>query len=175
MRTVAAEAGITATALYRHYPDKDALLKALVKHVYGVFRQHLIVAIDDGDPVTWLRIAADRFLRFALEYPNYYRLLFHEPHNIGIDRYPADFVRGKSPTFRQLRDLVRAGINSGVIDANSAGDAAAADIALTFYAHIHGLIMLRLAGRFPDDRAFQRFYGHSVERLLNGLLANPEL
>lgn len=174
MRNVAAEAGITATALYRHYPHKEALLKAVVRQVYEVFRRHLVVAIDGGDPVTWLRIAADRFLRFALECPNYYRLLFEEPHGLGIDRYPADFVRGRSPTFRQLRDLVRAAIDSGAIVADSASDAVAADIALTFYAHMHGLIMLRLAGRFPDESAFQRFYGQSMERLLRGLLAHPE-
>lgn len=173
MRNVAAEAGITATALYRHYSDKDALLKAVVRQVYAVFRRHLIAVVDEGDPVIRLRIAADRFLRFSLEFPNYYRLLFEEPHGVGIDRYPVDFVRGRSPTFRHLRDVVRAAIESGSIAAEAATDAAAADIALTLYAHMHGLVMLRLAGRFPDETSFERFYGRSMERLFTGLLARP--
>jgi AcrR family transcriptional regulator len=168
MRNVAAEAGVTATALYRHYPGKDALVKAVVKATYEIFRRHLITEVEGGDPITWLRIAADRFLRFALDYPNYYRLLFEEPHGFGIDRYPDDFRKGKSPTFRQLRDLVHAAIESGALAGKPAN---AGDIALTFYAHLHGLIMLRLAGRFPDDAAFQRFYGQSVERLFQGLKA----
>src|SRR5687768_15513196 len=156
MRNVAAEAGVTATALYRHYPDKDALVKAVVKACYEAFRRHLISEVTGGDPITWLRIAADRFLRFALDYPNYYRVLFEEPHGFGIDRYPDDFKRGRTPTFRQLRDLVRAAIESGALSGDPDKDSA--DIALTLYAHLHGLIMLRLAGRFPDERTFQRFY-----------------
>ncbi len=169
MRNVAAEAGVTATALYRHYPDKDALVKAVVKATYEEFRRHLITEVKGGDPISWLRIAADRFLRFSLNYPNYYRLLFEEPHGFGIDRYPEDFKRGKSPTFRQLRDLVRVAIESGQFAGDPNKDSA--DIALTLYAHLHGLIMLRLAGRFPDDASFQRFFAQSVERLLDGLRA----
>ena len=88
MRAVASEAGITATALYRHYPDKDALVQAIVRTVYGIFRQHLIGEVPGTDAAIWLRLAFDRFMRFGLEHPNYYRLLFVEPHGFGIDRRP---------------------------------------------------------------------------------------
>jgi AcrR family transcriptional regulator len=167
MRNVADEAGVTATALYRHFASKEALLAEIVRAAYAVFRQSLMGQVPTGDPEVWLRLAFDRFLRFALEHPNYYRLLFVEPHGIGIDRYPDDFRAGRSSGFRQLRDLVAASMRAGVIAGQSSRDAA--DVALTIYAHMHGLITLFLAGRFPDARVFQRFYLESLDRLLSGL------
>jgi AcrR family transcriptional regulator len=164
MRNVAAEAGVTATALYRHYADRDALIAAVVRDVYGVFRRWLVVPIGTGEPATWLRLAFDRFLHFALEHPNYYRLLFLEPHGHGIDRYPADFAAGRSSTFRQLRDVVEHCMAAGVLR-----PADATDVALTVYAHMHGLIALHLAGRFPDPAEFARFYHRSMESLVAGI------
>lgn len=167
MRNVADEAGVTATALYRHFASKEALLVEIVRAAYAVFRRSLMGEVPKDDPQVWLRLAFDRFLRFALEHPNYYRLLFVEPHGIGIDRYPDDFRAGKSSGFRQLRDLVAESMRAGVLAGQPSRDSA--DVALTIYAHMHGLITLFLAGRFPDTRVFQRFYLESLDRLLKGL------
>lgn len=171
MRRVAEEAGVTATALYRHYADKDELLKALVRHVYGIFVQSLACEPPKENPEAWLRIAFDRYLRFALEHPNYYRLLFIEPHGIGIDRYPEDFEKGKSAGFRQLRDIVAECMRAGVLAGSPAKDAA--DVALSVYAHMHGMITLYLGGRFPERATFERFCARSMDRLFHGLRA-PE-
>jgi AcrR family transcriptional regulator len=167
MRNVAAEAGVTATALYRHYADKESLLRAVVRETYGVFRDAMGAEVPSGDSHIWLRLGFDRFLRFGLEHPNYYRLLFAESHGVGIDRYPDDFVNGKSGGFRQLRDLVAACMTQGSLHGEPATDAP--DVALTLYAHMHGLVMLHLAGRFPDQRVFQRFYMESMERVIAGM------
>jgi AcrR family transcriptional regulator len=168
MRAVAAEAGVTATALYRHFPDKDALVAVTVREVYGEFRRALIVELSSGEPLDVLRLAFEAFLSFGMRHPNYYRLLFVEPHSVGIDRYPIDFVEGRSPTFRMLRDIVGRCMEAGLL-ATDRGSAA--DVALTVYACMHGLIMLYLAGRFPDPGIFRGFYHESMERLLRGLAA----
>jgi AcrR family transcriptional regulator len=169
MRNVADEAGITATALYRHFRDKDALLGAVVRVVYGTFRGALIIEMPADDPEAWLRTGCDRFLRFAQQHPNYYRILFIEPHGIGIDRYPDDFQRGKSAGFRQLTEVVAECMRAGVLAGRPGVNAV--DVALTIYAHMHGLIALQLGGRFPDERVFERFYRQSLDRLMDGLRA----
>jgi AcrR family transcriptional regulator len=164
MRNVAAEAGVTATALYRHFDDKTALLHAVVHEVYAVFHDHMIGELP-GDSAAALSVACDRYLRFARSYPNYYRLLFAEPHEIGIDRYPKDFQSGRSPTFRALKSLVARCVADGVLSSGNE-----ADIALTLYAHMHGLVMLHLAGRFQyNETLFERFYQDSIARLIDGL------
>jgi AcrR family transcriptional regulator len=166
MRNVAAEIGVTATALYRHFDDKSDLMRAVVREVYGVFRQCITVP-DRKDPLDALRDACGRFLRFARAHPDYYRLLFVEAHGIGIDRYPGDFHSGRSPAFRHLTDLVRRCIAAGLFRKGNP-----ADIALTLYAQMHGLVMLHFAGRFAnDDMLFERFYVDSIDRLITGLAA----
>ena len=168
MRNVAAEAGVTATALYRHFDSKDALISAVVKETYHEFRQSLVAEVSTGNPGTWLRVGFDRFLRFGMEHPNYYRLLFIEPRSNRIDRYPDDFVKGKSAGFRHLRDAVKVCIEAGVL---RGAPRDAPYIALTLYAHMHGLMTLYLGGRFPDDDQFERFFHESLERVITGLQA----
>ena len=164
-RAVAAEAGVTATALYRHFADRQALLDAVIAEVFQVFRKAMLApAAAEGSDAS-LRVAFDRYLRFALDHPNYYQLLFAEPHRIRIDRYPTDFHSGRSSTFRALRDVVGGCMDSGVLRNDEP-----ADVALTLYAHMHGLIMLHFAGRFgDDDRTFERFFHRSMTHLVTGL------
>lgn len=160
MRNVAREAGITATAIYRHFADKDALLTTLIREQYDLFLRYLSEAAG-RKPLERLMGAFDRYLDFALEHPNAYELLFVSPHGIAIDRYPADFSSGRSRGFRQLRAAVEACIETGEL---RAGDAT--DIALDFYAHAHGLVMLHRAGRFGGRRdVMRRFYRRSLARL----------
>lgn len=164
MRNVAAEAGVTATALYRHYANKEELVRAAVGEAYRLFRSYLVVDMTGDDAVGWLRLGFDRYLRFALEHRGYYRLLFATAHE-AADRYPDDFAQGRSAGFRQLRDGVAAAMARGALRADEP-----ADVALTLYAHMHGLVMLHLDGRFGgDDALFARFFGRSMERLLTGL------
>ena len=161
MRTVAAEAGITATAIYRHFKDKDALLQILIREQYELFLHYLAETPDASRPFDRLMAALDRYLDFALEHPNGYELLFIAPHGIAIDRYPTDFVSGRSRGFRLLKSAVEACILAGEIR-----DGDAADIALDFYAHAHGLVMLHRAGRFAGrNDVMRRFYRRSLARL----------
>lgn len=161
MRNVAAEAGITATAIYRHFKDKDALLATLIRERYDQFLQYLADAQPGRSPLERLMNAFERYVDFAIDHPSSYDLLFVEPHGISIDRYPTDFSSGKSRGFRQLRTLVEACLDSGEI---RPGDAT--DIALDLYAHAHGLVMLHRAGRFGGKNdVLRRFFRRSMARL----------
>lgn len=60
-----------------------------------------------------------------------------------------------------------------VVEAQQAGALRAGDpwdIAMSLWAHAHGLIALYRAGRFSyDERQFRAFYEASLQRLLDGL------
>jgi len=47
MRAVATEAGLTATAIYRHYQDKAALLKRIIREEYNLFLSY-VTAVKPG-------------------------------------------------------------------------------------------------------------------------------
>ncbi len=162
MRNVATEAGITATAIYRHFPDRDALLKAVIREEYHVLLSYIESVPANATPRQQLQHAFDRYVDFALDRPNSYELIFVAPHGISIDRYPGDFRSGRSKGFSQLRTAVAACIASGEMR-----DGDPTDLALDLYAHMHGLVMLHRAGRFGGrDDVMRRFYRRSLERLL---------
>ncbi len=163
-RAIAAQAGVSPTALYRHFTNREALIDAVVAETYKMFRRALISTVPVGGDGAWLRVAFDRYLRFALDHPNHYRLLFASEHG-HVDRYPHDFLVGGTSGFRALRDLVLACMESGTLTRGEPGD-----VALTLYAHMHGLIMLHLAGRFShDDEKFAEFFHRSMEQIVAGL------
>jgi AcrR family transcriptional regulator len=166
MRNVAREAGVTATAIYRHFTDKDALLRTLIREQYDLFLEYLSEATGRR-PLDRLLSAFDRYLDFALDHPSGYELLFVSPHGVAIDRYPADFNSGRSRGFRQLKAAVEACIAAGEVRAGEARAGEATDIALDFYAHAHGLVMLHRAGRFGGrNDVMRRFYRRSIARLV---------
>jgi len=162
MRAVAAEAGITATAIYRHYADKAALLKRLIREEYNLFLSYVTAVPATLSPADKLRATSDRYVDFAIDHPQAYQLLFVEPHGISVDRYPKDFQSGRSRGFGQLRALVEECMDAGEI---REGDPT--DVALDIYAHLHGLVMLHSAGRFGGRTAVMRtFVRRSIARLL---------
>jgi AcrR family transcriptional regulator len=165
LRAVAEAGGFSNPAIYKHYENKDALVRDVIRETYGVFKSYLFDTIDvDGDRRR-LDAALDAVLRFALEHPRYYELLFFAPHRLVIDRYPDDFRQGRSPAFRYLVDLVSACMRSGDLR-----KADATDVAITLVAHVHGLVILHQTGRFDDDDAlFRAFADRSMAVVMRGL------
>ncbi len=86
MDNVAAEAGVTATAIYRHFANKEELQKSLIRDRYNLFLEYLTAADQAGSARATLISTFDRFLDFSIEHPHAYELLFVTPHGISIDR-----------------------------------------------------------------------------------------
>lgn len=77
LRDLAARAGVSKTAPYRHFPDRDALLAALMDHGWKDLHDATARAQESaGDPLSGLRAMGRAYLAFALARPGMYRLLF---------------------------------------------------------------------------------------------------
>lgn len=79
LREVAREAGITAPAIYRHFPDKESLSRAAFTQLFG----QLLDAMDRADaeaaalpPGKRLAALADAYCRFAQENTASFRIMF---------------------------------------------------------------------------------------------------
>lgn len=138
MRAVAERVGVTATALYRHFADKDALLKEVVGEGSRLLGSHLFRALEASTPLERLRATAMAYLDFALAQPQAYRALFEPAANDG-EESPVHPQRGAVSRF--LRDRVREAMDAGVI---AEGDPDGA--ALTLWSLLHGLASLHQAG-----------------------------
>src|ERR1700751_4540642 len=112
MRRVAAAVGITAMAVYRHYPDRKGLLNALADEGFRELAEALSAVRTPGDGTAKngsaknsrrdsiearLRRLLDVNVTFALENPRLFELMFLTPRE-GARQFPRDFAAGKSPT-----------------------------------------------------------------------------
>ena len=137
MRAVAERVGVTATALYRHFADKDALLREVVGEGSRLLGSHLFRALEASTPLERLRATAMAYLDFALAQPQAYRALFE---STGEDQ-ASPVERQRDAVSRFLRDRVREAMDAGVI---APGDPDGA--ALTLWSLLHGLPSLHQAG-----------------------------
>ena len=137
MRAVAERVGVTATALYRHFADKDAILHEVLGEGSRLLGSHLFRALEAPTPLERLRATAMAYLEFAVAQPQAYRSLY-EPGE-AEEGTPVHLQRGALRRF--LRDRVREAMDAGAI---APGDPDGT--AVTTWALLHGLASLHHAG-----------------------------
>jgi AcrR family transcriptional regulator len=164
MRRVAAAVGITAMAVYRHYPDRDGLLNALADEGFTELAARLATARLKGDLATRFRKVLDVNVDFALEQPRLFELMFLRNRQ-GARKFPRDFASGKSPTANQFAELMAEGIREGIYP-----DVDIWEITFESGALLQGLVMLYQGGRVDaTEGEFRRICHRAMERYLNGI------
>jgi AcrR family transcriptional regulator len=107
VRAVTAKAGVTANALYLHFPDREALLSAVMTASYTELRAFLQAAVaPDGDPIEQLRAFADAYLEFATQRPGIYRVLFMTRVRAGVPVPQPGAASGQDEGVDAFNDLV---------------------------------------------------------------------
>ena len=76
MRGIAAEIGYTATAIYHHFKDKDALVAELATMDFHALSHALLKAGSASDPIERLEKTGEAYVDFALKHPMPYQFLF---------------------------------------------------------------------------------------------------
>ena len=90
LTAVAHAIGCTAPALYGHFRNKSALLRAVRDEGFNqLYREKLAVFQQmRGNPFGYLRDGSYAYVRFALENPTLYRLMFTPPPRLGVSDDP---------------------------------------------------------------------------------------
>ncbi|MFJ5934419.1 TetR/AcrR family transcriptional regulator [Streptomyces sp. NPDC093071] len=133
LRAVARRAGVSATAPYRHYADRDALVSAVAAEGYRELAEHLAGAHPSPSTPDELAAVAVAYVRFALEHPALFRAMFAEP----CDPTSAERVAATAAISEYVRGIVRA----------TFPDADAEALSTTVWALVHGLAFLHLDGK----------------------------
>jgi AcrR family transcriptional regulator len=76
MRRIADQIGYTATAIYHHFADKDALLNELCLLDFRALGEALRQMDQIPDPIDRLRTMGVNYVRFALQNPQQFRFMF---------------------------------------------------------------------------------------------------
>ena len=160
MRAIADDVGVTAMALYRHYPDKDAILLAIAMDALGEWERR-VLAIKADNPLAWLERDAEEFLEFALVTPRRFEAAFLMPA-ANIRRLPEVIEQRQSPPLNRIADVIREAQRQGLIE-----KLPPADIIMTMWGLTQGLISLYRANRFEgDEQGFRMIYRAAVRRCL---------
>ncbi len=78
IRKVAHRAGVSHAAPYRHFPDKDDLILAVVERGFELLDEEMERArtAAGSDPIAQFAASGEAYLDFAMSYPAYYRVMF---------------------------------------------------------------------------------------------------
>lgn len=144
LRKVAKKAGVSHTAPYAHFADKQALIAAistegfrrLYEQVFAVTEQH------QDDPAQQLLETAWTYLQFAINDPDQFKIMFSSV--LEKEKEYPDFVAMSQKTFQQVMTIVGSCQEAGVL---REGDGALT--AVTTWSAVHGLIALLLEGQIP--------------------------
>lgn len=140
MRAVAAAAAVTAPSVYRHFPDKKTLVRAVVEQQFRQFNEVLAAATeaDTAPAFTRLSAMAQAYVAWGLRHPGHYRVLFSAtnagPAGLGL---PVDVEHPGAASFQTLLDAVTACLEPP-------GHASALTLATQLWASLHGIVDLRI-------------------------------
>jgi len=147
LREAARAVGVSATAIYRHFPDKGAFLRALAQEGLGRLAAAQKAASEAaGGGSAGFDATGRAYVRFALANPGLFRLIFSSAKSD-----PMDWSNVSDDAMRLLRD------NAVRLVAEDRGPDEAKIFALRAWAMVHGLAVLMLDGMVaPDDALIDR-------------------
>lgn len=106
LRMVAKEAGVAAPSVYRHFTDARAMMAEIVRTCWSQMGEHVSQAASnsaDCTPYEVLKAQMSAYVRYAMERPSRYQLLFalsYEPES--------DLDGPLRPAFRPVRKTIEA-------------------------------------------------------------------
>jgi AcrR family transcriptional regulator len=168
LRGVGAALGVSRTALYRHFADKEALLAAVACEGFRLLRLSLLEAWQrEGGGSAGFEAMGAAYVQFAVAHPSHYRVMFGRLVESG-ERDPALAAEGEA-AFAALVDALTAMQRHGLARADDPLLQAQFVWSVT-----HGIAMLvidgQLRGGDEDAAALNRY---AAERLRQALSPEP--
>ncbi|MDQ2861960.1 MAG: TetR/AcrR family transcriptional regulator [Pseudomonadota bacterium] len=168
IRKIADEVGVSSTALYMHFADKDRILLEICDQAMSALMEiNREIAQRPVDAVSRVRAMLEAYVAFARANPNAYSLVFCASSLAdSTHRQQATMELGRQ-CFERFSGVVREIAADGRL---RAGDARSA--AQTLWAACHGLIALRMAKPDFDWAPPNELTAVMIEGLLFGLIAD---
>ncbi len=165
IREVAQQSGVSHTAIYRHFQDKDSILEELART--GFLRLASLqkkASRFQNNPAGYIQPLGMAYIQFALKNPNYYRLMFQtqkKQESLGLKRAKlqsyAVLVHGCRYYLRERKN-----------------PEAPRRFALMCWSLVHGYSNLAIETDFPKDEAsvLDRTVLQMAEEVLGLIVSN---
>lgn len=146
LRNVAKKIGVSHTAPYNHFPDKQALLAAISTAGHEQLHQILLDIFEkskDTSPNIILEIAW-AYLQFALEYPDKFKLMFSGALEEEGDH--PEYIEISRKSIALFEEIIVYCQNKGQLPAGEVDI-----IAIRIWSLVHGFTYLMLENQFPQE------------------------
>ncbi|CAA0087703.1 Tetracycline repressor protein class D [Zhongshania aliphaticivorans] len=169
LRALAREIGVSQTAPYRHFKDKNALLAALATEGFKRFFDYCIPSEQEARADISLLYFGLGYVKFAKAHTEMFHLMFGpvlQPRN----EYPELFSAGREAIYK-----VRAGVERGFKTGELRELDDAASIAHTVWGAVHGVatLMLDHADTYGYHRDVDLQAEKSLRMMIAGLCTDP--
>ena len=163
MRRIAEAAGVSSTALYKHFPDKDAILQEICQQTLGeLIARNLEIAARPAGAEQRVLAMLEAYIRWGLSHPKAYSLVYVSPTGPGMwSERTTDLSRR---AYEIYRDVVREIAEAGRLRAGDADTVAQA----TWMA-CHGMVALLIARPGFDWASTDALIATMLETLSGGL------
>ena len=168
LRAVARRVGVSQAAPYRHFADRRALVAAVAERGFTRLQQAMMEGMRSASGRPGLRQVAEAYVRFGLENPAEYRVMFG----------PEVAKTEDLPSLRETGRGALGFVAEGMAQLQRAGLVGAGDpwmLATATWATLHGLVMLTLDGQTTTvASSVDALVEESTRIMMFGLAPRPD-
>jgi AcrR family transcriptional regulator len=173
MRAIAERIEYTPTAIYHHFPSKQALLTELCECDFQGLAKLFQTHAAPADPIERLRAVGNAYLRFAVDYPSQYRFMFMTvlpqlEHDAEYLEKNAENPEHNAYVFLRMacaEAIAQKRFRPEITDPDQ--------VAQILWSNIHGLVSLRMTkkhDKFVPWKDLEATAKLSMDALLRGML-----
>jgi AcrR family transcriptional regulator len=171
MRRLAQAIEYAPATIYLHFENRDAIAQALAIEGFRTLLGFMEPAGAEPDPARRLAELGRAYVRFGLEMPEAYRLVFMEDAKFMAAAFPEDTEALPDDPGRRVFGLIL----EALAELRAAGRlrSTADDQALgeTFWAALHGIVSLKLTCKLFPATPVEDLMDNMLTALLGGLIA----
>ncbi len=164
IRKIAEAVGLSSTALYMHFRDKSEILLEICESAYErLLAGHAQIAAEPLEPVERVRRLLASYVRFGLDNPNAYRLIYlTRPQEAGQGVQEASQRLGRR-SYDLFLDAIRA---IGPTRLKASPEVAAQ----TLWAGVHGLVALLITKPYFPWQSPESLEEVMIQTLFEGIV-----
>ncbi len=151
LRRLAKEVGVTPSAVYNHFADKDSLMLAIKIRLYEDLNRFFDAQCDNsGDPEQTLLEICNAYFRFSQEQPARFLFLFSSV--LPLERSTPEFIEVACHSLVRTRKLVYGVFEKYKVQCQEED---VVNTTILIWTQLHGIVMLRNSGSIPAAIAYQ--------------------
>lgn len=165
LREATRRVGVTARAAYRHFADRDALVRAVAQAALAQMARTIEQKQSEAsDGLAMLRGVGEGYIQFALDEPGWFDVAFFAMGDMVNATATDSAGDARRSPYQQLQDALACLVSAELLDPGRAGDAA-----ILCWSGVHGFATLTSRGplrALPRERI-----DAEAERLVADLVA----